>query len=85
MTWAAKTANQLPKVLVGPILRKVTPNSVSVFLVTKDGAAATLKIFMYGEDTPIMQVTSTPTKFGEYFYAQTITVICKRSLYCHAQ
>jgi len=73
MSWSAKSVNNMPKVLAGPILRRITRKSVSVFIATKDGASATLKVFAPNGSTPILTATSTPKKLGEHLYVQVIT------------
>lgn len=45
MVWAAKQPNALPLVLVGPMLRRVDPSSVTVFLALKEGRTATLRVY----------------------------------------
>lgn len=53
MAWAPKQLSDIPFILVGPILRKVTPTSVNVFIATKEDCQAKLKIYKNnGSTTP---------------------------------
>ncbi|HEX6396967.1 MAG TPA: hypothetical protein VFZ95_06055, partial [Steroidobacteraceae bacterium] len=46
MSWERLAArlNKLPLVIAGPILRRVSPNDATVWVVTFAGASATLKV-----------------------------------------
>ncbi|WP_404392579.1 hypothetical protein [Humibacillus xanthopallidus] len=45
MVWAPKQPGVLPLVLVGPMLRRVDPASVTVFLALKEARTATLRVY----------------------------------------
>jgi len=56
MAWLPKSASELPHVIVGPMLRKVTTNQVSVMVVTKVQCDARLMIYEYNEDSTVTSV-----------------------------
>jgi phosphodiesterase/alkaline phosphatase D-like protein len=63
----------LPLVLVGPILRRVTANSVSVFVVTKESSNVTLHV--YDNSTiPFLTQTTSTIALGQNVHALVITV-----------
>ena len=64
--------SSLPLVLVGPILRKVTDKSVSVFIVVKEESDVALKVFD-GENNPVLNSSSKTVKLGQFVHALTIT------------
>ncbi|TQM63850.1 hypothetical protein [Humibacillus xanthopallidus] len=45
MVWGPKQPAELPLVLVGPMLRRVDPTSVTVFLALKEARTATLRVY----------------------------------------
>lgn len=59
--WAPKPLANLPFLLVGPMLRKVTPNSVAVFIVTKEACMARLKIYKHNGNTTAPTTIATGT------------------------
>ncbi|WP_456866174.1 hypothetical protein [Galbibacter sp. BG1] len=62
----------MPLVLVGPILRRVTDSSVSVFIVTKESKEVILNVYD-ASNTEILTGTSSTRKLGEHVHALTIT------------
>lgn len=66
----------LPVILAGPILRRTTPDAVTVWIALKTSCNVTLTVFRYDDNskTPILQSSSTSTvKLGEYLHVIAVT------------
>jgi len=81
MAWVRKELYDLPFLLVGPILRKVTPTSVSIFLATKEQCSAKIHVYKYDKNTPNnsekMGSNATPSLFrriGNNLYVNVVTL-----------
>lgn len=49
MAWVPKSLADISFILVGPVLRKVTPNSINVFIATKESCTAWVTIYKRNE------------------------------------
>ncbi len=73
--WIPTPVIDLPLVLAGPILRKVTKSQVSVWIVLKSNIQLSLKIYKEGSETPvIIGESELPNKLGEHIYVTCLTV-----------
>lgn len=64
--------SNMPLVLVGPILRKVTDSSVSVFIVTKESKTVTLSVFD-SENNVLLSRSASTVQLGEHIHVLVIT------------
>ncbi len=80
MAWLPKTLSELPFILVGPILRKVTPDKVSVFVVTKENCDMKLRVYQHnGNAVAPTLVAESPNavpvkQIGTNMFIRVITV-----------
>lgn len=73
-TSVSNRISNFPLVLVGPILRKVTKRSVSVFIVTKQSSSVTLEVFNSNQPaSSILSSTATTMSLGEHVHVSVIT------------
>ncbi len=77
VAWKQSDIESLPLVLCGPILRRCTPESVTVWLVLK-AAISFLELSVYTDDNgkksgePLLAGTAFPLRLGKNFYACTL-------------
>src|SRR5436305_238800 len=78
MTWqplAERFAN-LPLILSGPVLRRVEPQSVSVWLALKESRTVTLRVYAQNESSELVQQlegTSHTIRLGDHLHLITVT------------
>lgn len=77
MVWSARQPAELPLVLVGPMLRRVDPQSVTVFLACKEARTVTLRVYEGDADGTGTTVTATGTretvKLGTHLHVVAVT------------
>jgi hypothetical protein len=77
MAWTSlrNSLDSKPLVLAGPILRKVTPSSVTVWLALKDSAEVTLHIFISDVQVvpPLFSGKSGTIRVGEHLHIVAVT------------
>lgn len=71
-TSVSSRISTMPLVLVGPILRKVTSNSVSVFIVTKESTTVELTVFD-ADNTLLLSGTGQTIALGEHVHVLVLT------------
>jgi hypothetical protein len=74
MSWNPVPANNLPLVLAGPILRKVTKSQVSVWMILKNNVNVSLDVYPEGSDTAIISSPFvSPYKLGNNLFVVCVT------------
>ena len=77
MVWGPKQPGVLPLVLVGPMLRRVDPTSVTVFLALKEARTATLRVYegeSAGSGTTVVATGSRETvRLGTNLHVVAVT------------
>lgn len=84
MVWAAKQPSALPLVLAGPMLRRVDPTSVTVFLALKDPRTATLRVYEGDADgagsTVVAMGTRETVRLGTNLHVVAVTATTTATL-----
>jgi len=78
MAWGPKQLADISFILVGPILRKVTPHSVNVFIVTKENCQARIKIYQRNGSNPASLIATGTNagmvQIGAHMYVNVLSV-----------
>ena len=74
MAWESlsKRLDKLPLVIAGPILRRVTNESATVWFVLKEGVSATLHI--YDGQNKLSSISNSGIRLGKHVHVYTLTV-----------
>lgn len=73
-SWTPKSLAEIPLIIAGPILRKVTKNEVSVWMILKNPTTVKLNIYSPDFVDPIIESSVvSPTKLGSNFYVTCVT------------
>ena len=75
MSWAAlsTTLDSKPRVLAGPVLRKVTPESVTVWLATRKPGKVTLKVFVATDSARLLEGARHTVALGSNLHLVAVT------------
>lgn len=74
MAWVPNKVNDLPHIIAGPIVRKVTANEVTVWVAVKAATPIVLKVYAPGLGYPLLvSPSTTPIKVGDNLYITCVT------------
>lgn len=74
--WTQKRVNELPHIIAGPIVRKVTDQEVTIWVAVKTIDVITLKVYAPSGTTSLMTSNAVaPKRIGENLYITCVTAI----------